>query len=90
MALRQGSASESTVGSSDTRPITRCMDWCGSHQIPENTAVCSLDGSLGGQDGSLTGWMGWELNIGLVQGLLMCRHEHLLLVPQKLAGQLED
>ena len=80
MALRQGSASESTVGSSDTRPITRCMDWCGSHQIPENTALCSLDGSLGGQ----------ELNIGLVQDLLMCRHEHLLLVPQKLAGQLED
>lgn len=49
VVLGYGFASGFTVGSSDIGWVTRCMDGCGSHQVPEK-ASRSQGGCLGRQD----------------------------------------
>ena len=39
----------SIVESSVNRPLTKCVDRCGSHRVPGGASAWSLDGSMGGQ-----------------------------------------
>ena len=50
IALGQMFTSGSTIGSSLSGPIARCVDGYVSHQVSGRASIWSLDGSLGGQD----------------------------------------